>query len=605
MPASPVYDVILDGQGYMIDLESYRGQDPSQFAPKTRVGDAGFGDLARGSSWAQSAWGGGFGFLEWDVQHQDRFADGSSIDPSYGDVRCGRPLASVLAADIYAFAYYKGSLYGITTGDDKVYTSTDGISWSQSVDLSTAAIGSTATSLRSIWTHAQYLLVGSGSGGQIFSFDGTTWALYLTIPNATAIRAGAQVAFTNLNVAYSYVSAADVDGTVPTPVATLGASTLFPVQNATLVGGTLIASYQYIDAILQVGGTTYVAAVSETNSVSGALFALTGTTASPTVTLVQKLPDNAISSFFVYHGDVLAGSRTGGIIWKVTESGLEQVFQLPELAMPGTPPAYTEPIRGMASNRDRLYVPFTDLVGPSIYQFDGVGWVRFATGGSGAPRSVAAFNDALLLATATAVYRAAATYQTGGTLITPWFDADLASIEKPLARAVITHAPLATGQSIAVDYALDDATGWTALGTSSTVGASTATFLFPTAIKGRRIRFRFTLALTTNTATPKLRSVVMDYRLAPDLKKEWQFQALLQGSAQYPLIRADDSDEPLTGGQLSDALWASRAKKQALAFTDIDGEARTVWFEGLTEEVDREFIRARQATRGIVRLVEA
>ena len=94
-PPLGLYDVILDRQGYMIDPETYRGRQKAQLAPKTRVGDAGFGDLAGSSAWAQSDFSGGFGYPEWDPEHPTRFADGTAIDISYGDLRPGRALSLV------------------------------------------------------------------------------------------------------------------------------------------------------------------------------------------------------------------------------------------------------------------------------------------------------------------------------------------------------------------------------------------------------------------------------------------------------------------------------------------------------------------------------
>jgi len=49
-----------------------------------------------------------------------------------------------------------------------------------------------------------------------------------------------------------------------------------------------------------------------------------------------------------------------------------------------------------------------------------------------------------------------------------------------------------------------------------------------------------------------------------------------------PLRLLDGSSEGLTGAQLSQRLWAARAR-EVVSFVDLDGAGYTAWFEGLEE----------------------
>src|SRR5438093_4465801 len=121
------YHVTLDGQGYIIDLASYRKgvANPRSVAPRTQL-------------WHD--WRGGIGFKAHDPAHADRYDTGALLDPTQGDLRLGRSLSSVYApgagtaTDIYAIAVYQGALFAISGASGQVWTSSDRPSWSQSVD---------------------------------------------------------------------------------------------------------------------------------------------------------------------------------------------------------------------------------------------------------------------------------------------------------------------------------------------------------------------------------------------------------------------------------------------------------------------------------------
>jgi hypothetical protein len=98
--------------------------------------------------------------------------------------------------------------------------------------------------------------------------------------------------------------------------------------------------------------------------------------------------------------------------------------------------------------------------------------------------------------------------------------------------------------------------------------------------------------------------MLLSYVVATDSKAEWTFDVLLEGTAQEPLITLDQSVEPKTGAQLADALWASKAKKQTLSFTDLDGESKTVFFVDVEEKVAQRSQRLGLSTRARLKLEE-
>jgi hypothetical protein len=193
----------------------------------------------------------------------------------------------------------------------------------------------------------------------------------------------------------------------------------------------------------------------------------------------------------------------------------------------------------------------------------------------------------------------------GGYLVSTAFDAGLAATDKLWLSATIQHAALASGQSILVEYDVDGTGSYTTLGTSSTVGATSATFSFATGTHGKKIVFRFTLSVSSPAATPQLQAALLSYVVTVDAKAEWTFDVLLEGTAELPLVLLDQSSESKTGAQLSDALWASKAKKSTLSFTDLDGESKTVFLVDVEERVAKRSQRLGLSTVARVKLEEA
>ena len=94
-------------------------------------------------------------------------------------------------------------------------------------------------------------------------------------------------------------------------------------------------------------------------------------------------------------------------------------------------------------------------------------------------------------------------------------------------------------------------------------------------------------------------------RLVPDVRREWSFDVLLEGTAANPLRTLDGALEPLAGAQLSAALWAARGTKGTVAFVDLDGTSYRAYFADLKEAVAKLPHRDGWQTRARVTLVEA
>ncbi len=629
----PTYHVTLDSQGYLIDSATYRKGVASPFAPKQRLGDPGYGDLASASVWAQTDWRGGIGYGTYDPAHPDRYDNGGGIDPSQGDLRLGRDLTQVYSpgsstsTDWWAFCTYRGVVYAISKSNGKVASSTDGTTWSIARDTG-------KSSLMSIGLFNGWLVIGSGSDGTIAKFDGTTWTDTWVTLTGTGVHS-LQGWAANGSTEYLFCGVSQSSSTAQLQrVDTSGTATVIHT-----------VQLPHIEAMILWDADLIYSAMSETGGYRGEVYRFDGAL----VSHVATLPDNAVTAFCVFRdpqaplpatsapagqrsaasassvvgltaasgasfsvtrGSLLAGARTGGVIWVVNSSGLTELYRFPGVVGIGGTFAYTQPIRGMVMDQGRLHVCILDTNGLGLYVYDGKGWSNPTSGGAGQePRAVTSFNGAVLFSNKSSsgakIYKTATTVLGSAVAVTPSYDAGLLVTDKLFLSVTLQHAALASGQTIQVDYDLEAANVWTTLGTSSTVGATSATYGFAAGVKGKRIRFRITLSVSSTSATPALQALLLSYIVAADVKAAWSFDVLLEGTAQEPLILLDQSSEPKTGPQLSAALWTSKAKKSTLTYVDLDGASKTVFLVDVEERVSQRSQRLGWSTRANVQLEEA
>lgn len=596
MPATSQYHVVLDGQGYLIDLATYKKLVHDSFVPKLREGDPGYRDSSFTAVWAQEGWARGLALERWDDSWRSDlvgYASGYSIDPHYGDLRLGRVLTSRHAPaynEIAELLRYNDALYATRGDGQEVLKSTDGTTWSTSLNSGLAG-------LRNLARFNGWLIVASHADGKLLKYDGAAWTnpwVTLTAAEVQGMCAhpiwGSESLFCGCRQAASRTNVLNVVSTAGT------AATLMTFRDP------------YVETLFSHDGLLWIVTYDDTGGdLHSTIYTYDGV--GFVLTEVTRVPDNVPTCFCEYHGKLYAGSRTRGLIWELTSKGLEQRFRIPGFDGIGGVSTYDKPIRAMVVDDDRMHVPVYTAQGLGLFSFDGQGWAHLASGGTASePRFIQPFKGSLYLSTyhsaGARIYEVEKKAPTSGALQSATFDAGLAVTDKLWLQIDVYHSILNTNESVLVEYMLEDSGVWLTAGTSNTVGATSKSFTLPTGTRSKTIQLQLTLSVSTQTHTPKVTSVLTSYLVVPDVKAEWEFSALLEGSAQTPLTRLDNSAETKTGPQLASALWTSRAKKQTLSFTDLNTDVKTVMFVALEEHVAKETQRLGAQTRGKIRLVE-
>jgi len=586
------YHVSLGGQGYLLDLRAYRRRVHAPFAPKTSQGDRGYGDLVHDGAYQVSDWQGGEGFAQVDPSHPERWRAGTGVDvyTAPGSLRLGPELVSTSTAttfdELTVALVYGGNLY-VGTGHGRVYR-WDGATWALSIDLAKAG------GVRSMAVYRSKLYVGNGTDGAVASFDGTTWtAAAFTAAGAIGVRAMAT--FYRQTSQYLYVACS-------------GASNGFVHW---WDGGTLAAkAYDFEEprpeVALVLGNRLYFF-VGDPLGRRGAVYSVDDSGSGGVYRAHVALSEGYPTCGAVWDGTIYLGVGLEGGIVTWGGARLALVRQLGTAAAP-----YGGELRGMAVWGGALWISIADGAGAvGLLRYDGTGWTRPATGLLGTePRGLAVYNGQLCVLTrktgAAAMHRTNGTVRATGQVETGLFDARLPSVDKVLRSVILAHAPLGAGQGVGVEYRLEGVGAWTLLGTSATVGATTATFAFPGVVTCRQVAFRLLLSGPAGGASsPEVYDWLLRYALAPELKREWELSVLLEGTDELPLTRLDGTPERLTGPELSAALWTLKAQPGPTTFVDLDASSRAVWLTDLREEVAELSQRSGYQTVGKVKLLEA
>ncbi len=594
------YHLTLNGQGYLIDLASYRKEAGEPFAGKQASGNRLYADLKDVAVWAQTDWRGGRGSRRWDERAPARWQAGSGLDTlGEGELRSG-PSASAIpawapspaAGALRGFVTYRSGLFWAAAASGTLYlyrAEQEGVAPASYSAAGPAAAGGLAAYKDAVW-------LGSGSDGKLYKFDASagTFALATTLAGAQGIPAMAVYVPSGttrlLYLGVQFDAGAQIytwDGTTATSLITLeGAQP---------------------EHLFSFDGKLYVAASDAGGN--GLLYSFDGTN----WRLVATLAENWIQSGAALGTSYYLGSGRDNRIWQFNGRDLVEVLA-------GYSP-HGSRVRGLVAFGGRLYagLAWSDSFRTVVASQDGVAWHELRPAGLTAPganglgvRHLGALNGTLYLAeelsggTGAKLYKLGlgASYNATGTLETVRFDAGLPSVDKAWRRLTVTHGPLAAGQSVAAAYRLDGATAWTSLVSNSAAGATTSTATFANGTAGREIELQLTLGSGGST-TVGVKSVLVEYALVPDVRRAWEFDALLEGTPGNPLRTLDGQPEPLTGAQLSAALWGARGTKGTVAFTDLDGGTYRAYVADLRETVAKLPHRDGWQTRARVRLVEA
>jgi len=159
------------------------------------------------------------------------------------------------------------------------------------------------------------------------------------------------------------------------------------------------------------------------------------------------------------------------------------------------------------------------------------------------------------------------TYASSGWFTTGLYYGLKPALDKLWYSVDLSFESLSAGDSIKVEYSVDREANWTSLGTATTAGADSHTFLFPENTTSRFIQLRITLYSGDGTTTPILNDFVGRFIILPDFKQRWKLD--LKCTDEMQLLDRK-SKEQNWGEDLRNKLRIARWKNQVVDFEDID-----------------------------------
>jgi hypothetical protein len=581
----PAYHAVLGGVGLLLEKGGYERRLGQTYAAK--LATAGTNQTGRiGDQVLElSQWDGGEGHLRHDTSTPDRYRNGSGIDPftEEGAVGLGPHMSAIAGVtslalnELTCMIPYQGYLMlGFSNG--KVYSLT-GSTVTLAYDTTKAG------GIRSFMILEGNLYVGTGSDGIVYRQYGSTltanWAANFTVGPTTA---GGTATVTGVYAMSMHCQEGVLAGFyTANQTATKPVRSYAMIGNEPNTGGTTLPANAFlafdsnVSVLIQYQGKLVAVSYDSTDK----HWHLYEGDASTTIgwELKSRQEGGYINVAAVLDDDLYLGDAVQGRIWKWNGSDLTLAHQLGSDLSP-----YTAEIKGMVAWRGGLWVSILDTDGTcALLRFDGRdSWSRPVTGLSGTtPGALCVYNDQLYYATnstgAARLYKTNGTFTSAGSVESALINADLTGTGKLWTGIKINHTALVSGQSVQVQYKTEDTGSWTSLGTSSTVGATSAEFDFPSAVTAEQIAFKILLAGAAGSSTPlKVFALVGRYMPAPGAQSEWTLRVQLYGNDGRKMPLLDGSTSPLTGEEIAAAVWGLVEAVVPVNFVDTDRQEYTV-----------------------------
>lgn len=620
-PASlATHNVIIDGLGIMFPegSQGYGFGKSHDFAAKQSVGQVTNADRLRNAVKEWTTWNGGSGVALEDAAKVGQYRTGYGLDTTTvpGSAQVGPGLIASLPSARNAqrvFGLYNSQLYvGSSTGQVARQTATD--TWTDPVGTITSsrevtAIAEAGQSVNGVTTR---MWVANRTNAQLASWNGTTFtnndADFNTASDALA-RITCLSSWTPpapiLSSAATFVVGGKLSATNQVRIG-LAEDAAFSgpgewIRDANILYSNLSdIGYPDVTASLAAADSQFYWCAADISGVKGQLIKSTWLLATgvnrpfqgPQVTIAY-LADDYITALVELNG-TMYGLGAAGRLYTIETDHVSVVST-------AVSPTTTDTLSGMTAWNNALW--FTSRVGttllirrygpsdPSNPDSDKV-WSDPIYGGAIdasaiAARQLTSFGGYLYAATeaagASKVYRAdkALNATIAVTIESSVTDCGLSGLDKSFQSVTITHAALLSGESIQILYRLNDTGAWLSIGTSNTVGATTATFLISGRI-GQTIAIQAILTAASSAATPALYAVTLTYRPYPSPTREWSSLRvdLRSITGSFMPLKATSADYPAgldswTGLELRDAIWAV-LQRGACQLTDIDGQVYTV-----------------------------
>jgi hypothetical protein len=592
------YHVSLNGQGYVLDLDRYQKRIREPFPSKQTEGSVDFGDL-RGPEQLVviSDWSGGEGAVSHDEAAPTRYRSGTDVDISSlpGAVRLGPELIAVVphfgVNESSCLALFNGHIV-VGLGNGQLYR------WD---GTTLTALANTGAAVRCMEVFMNRLLIGCEGTGAVAEYT-TAWA-YTAAKFTVAGSTGVWTMATFFREAAQYLYL----GSSATGVNGISRAYCWD-------GGTLSPGQEDFEELLPLASAVLNGRLYWVASNSGAaprigLYSVDDGPLGGTWRQHVRVDGLSCWEMVEYNGALYLGCTPNGQVLRWDGANLTRVLQL------GTPLApHNGEIRGMTVLDGALWVATADASGTMLLRYDGKAWSRpiYAIPAA-APRDLLPYNGRLHLGTFNTTggaqgpwFRTSTGVRTAGTLESGLVSCGLPGVSKLMKSVTIVTSALVSGQAVAAQYRLEDTGGWTTLGTLSTVGATTATYQFAANTMGRQIGLR--VLMTTSSAgngSPVLYELSLWYVPRPTLAREWDLAVVLEGTPELPLITLDNASEPLTGAQLTSALWTAAGVAGPVTLVDLDGASYSVYVQDVKEEIGKISQRRGYQRLGLVKLVEA